>query len=193
MTAELIVVGTSLGGFNALTTLLSGLHARLSVPVVIVQHRGSGMDGTLTLASLLGDRSPLRVFDAEDKMMLEPGHAYLAPADYHVLIEARNVVALSTDSPVRSARPSIDVLFESAAQVYGKAVVGVILTGASADGADGLRAIKARGGLAVIEDPASAESPTMPAAALAATPTAAVLPLPRIADYLSALVAEGRA
>ena len=185
MSVELIVIGTSLGGLSALTAILGKMPRSLGVPVVVVQHRSAGQDGTL--ASLLGRQSALVVLEAEDKMPLSPGHAYLAPPDYHLLIEARGLMALSTDAPVRSARPSIDVLFESAAHVYRDTVAGVVLTGASADGADGLRAIKNKGGLAVIEDPATAECATMPAAALAATPVAAVLPLHRIADYLTAL------
>lgn len=191
MSLELIVIGTSLGGLQALSQLLSSLPRSLPVPLAVVQHRGTGMDGTL--ASLLSHRSTLPVTEAEDKMMLAAGQVYLAPADYHLLIEERSVVALSTDPPVRFARPSIDVLFESAAAVYGDRVIGVVLTGASADGAQGLRAIAARGGLAVVEDPATAEASAMPAAALAATPTATVLPLKRMADYLSALTDGTRA
>jgi two-component system, chemotaxis family, protein-glutamate methylesterase/glutaminase len=190
MTPELIVVGTSLGGLNALSALLGALPCDLRVPVVIVQHRGSGVDGGL--ARLLADRSRLTVVDAEDKMPLESCHAYLAPPDYHLMIEARGLLALSIDAPVRSARPSIDVLFESAAHVYGAAVIGVVLTGASADGADGLRCIKQRGGVVVVEDPATAECATMPSAALAATPVASVLPISRMAQYLSALADGGR-
>lgn len=191
MRPELIVMGTSLGGLQALSTVLGQLPASLPVPVVIVQHRGVGFDGTLI--SLLREISALRVLDAEDKMALEPRHVYLAPADYHLLIEQRGLLALSTDPPVRSARPSIDVLFESAAQVYGPAVVGVVMTGASADGSDGLREIKRRGGLAIVEEPTSAECATMPQAALAATPAATVLPLTRIADYLAAVIEGVRA
>ena len=190
MTPELIVVGTSLGGLNALTMLLSNLPCTLGVPVVIVQHRAPGLDGSL--ARLLASRSALKVIDAEDKMTLEPCHAYLAPPDYHLLIESRGVVALSIDPPVRSARPSIDVLFESAAHVYGPAVVGVVLTGASADGAEGLRSIKQRGGITVVEDPATAECATMPSAALSATPVASVLPITRMAGYLTTLAERER-
>lgn len=182
MTPELIVIGTSLGGLSALTVLLSQLPRTLRVPLVIVQHRGPGLDGSLS--RLLAQRSALSVVDAEDKMTLEPCHAYLAPPDYHLLIEAPGLLALSTDPPVRWARPSIDVLFESAADVYGRSVAGVVLTGASADGADGLRRISARGGVAVVEDPTTAECPTMPSAALTATPAAHVLPIGRMAHYL---------
>ena len=191
MTPELIVIGTSLGGLNALTAILGDLPASLPVPMAVVQHRGVEPDSAL--ASLLARRTKLRVMDAEDKMPLEPRSVYLAPPDYHLLVESRGVLALSTDPHVRSARPSIDVLFESAALVYGRSLVGVGLTGASIDGTDGLRAITARGGTAVIEDPQTAECSTMPSAALTANPRAAVLPLPRISAYLAALAAEVRA
>ena len=191
MTPQLIVIGTSLGGLNALTELLSKLPCTLAVPVAIVQHRGPSFDSSL--ARLLANRSALTVVDAEDKMALEPCHAYLAPPDYHLLIEARGTMALSTDAPVRSARPSIDVLFESAAHVYGPGVVGVVLTGASADGADGLRSIAQRGGVAIVEDPSTAECATMPSAALAVTPRAAVVPITGMADYLTALTNGARA
>ena len=190
MKPALIVIGTSLGGLNALTTILSGLPPALGLPVAIVQHRSPGSNGSLV--QLLAAKSRLAVVDAEDKMPLLPQHAYLAPADYHLLVESRGMLALSTDPHVRSARPSIDVLFESAAQAYGAAVVGVVLTGASADGAQGLRTIADRGGVAIVEDPASAECAVMPDAARAATPTATVLSLPRIADYLAALGAGAR-
>jgi two-component system chemotaxis response regulator CheB len=191
MKPALIVIGTSLGGLNALTTLLSQLPPEFNVPVAIVQHRSPVIDGSLV--NLLNARSALRIVDAEDKMPLRPHYAYLAPADYHLLIEAPGVVALSTDAHVRSARPSIDVLFESAAQVYGPSVIGIVMTGASADGAEGLRAIAGRGGVAIVEDPASAECAVMPQAAIAATPTATVLSLRQIADYVAALASGARA
>jgi two-component system chemotaxis response regulator CheB len=188
---RIIVIGTSLGGLNALTQLLKRLPESLPVPVAIVQHRGVGDEGAL--AELLNQDSRLKVLDAEDKMAAAPGHVYLAPPDYHLLVERDGTLALSTDPPVRSARPSIDVLFESAAQAYGPGAIAVVLTGASADGADGLRCIKERGGLAVVQEPASAECAIMPAAALAAAPVASVLPLTTIPDYLTALVDGGRA
>lgn len=189
-TPRIIVIGTSLGGLNALTHLLKRLPESLPVPVAIVQHRGVGDERTL--AALLNRDSRLRVLDAEDKMPIAPGHVYLAPPDYHLLVETDGTLALSTDPPVRSARPSIDVLFESAAHAYGPGAIAVVLTGASADGADGLRCIKERGGLAVVQDPSSAECAIMPAAALAAAPVASVLPLNTIPDYLAALVDGAR-
>jgi two-component system chemotaxis response regulator CheB len=190
MTPRIIVIGTSLGGLNALITLLRRLPASLPVPIAVVQHRGVGDEGAL--ADLLNRDSRLRVVDAEDKMPIVPGHVYLAPPDYHLLVEEDGTFALSTDSPVRSARPSIDVLFESAAHAFGAQAIAVVLTGASADGADGLRCINEKGGLAVVEDPSTAECAIMPAAALAAAPVASVLPLNRIADYLAALADGAR-
>ena len=190
MKPALIVMGTSLGGLNALSTVLSHLPGGLSVPVAVVQHRSPVVDGAL--ARLLGAQTLLTVEEAEDKMPLLPRHVYLAPPDYHLLIEHTGVMALSTDPHVRSARPSIDVLFESAAHVYGSRVIGIVMTGASVDGADGLRAIADRGGVAIVEDPVSAECAIMPQAALAATPPARVLPLIQIADYVAALADGGR-
>ena len=124
---------------------------------------------------------------------MSPGSVYLAPADYHLLIEERGQLALSTEAPVRSARPSIDVLFETAADAYGPELVGVLLTGASADGAEGLAAIKARGGRAIVQDPASAECATMPAAGISATRVDYVLPLEASGGYLVSLVEGTRA
>jgi len=184
---QLVAVGTSLGGLNALTTLLGQLPPDLAVPVVIVQHRSASTDGA-GLAAILQDRTRLPVLEAEDKMPLEAGRVYLAPADYHLLVEQRGLLALSTDAPVRSARPSIDVLFETAAEAYGDGLIGVLLTGASADGADGLVRVKARGGWAIVEDPSTAECRTMPAAGLAVTAVDYVLPLAKIGSHLVTLV-----
>ena len=189
---ELIVVGTSLGGLNALTTLLLHLPRRFPAPIAIVQHRTTAPDGG-GLATLLQEPTQLDVVEAEDKMALLPGTVYLAPADYHLLIEAAGTLALSTDAPVRSARPSIDVLFQTAADAYGTALLAVLLTGASADGADGLASVKRRGGRAIVEDPATAECRTMPAAGLSAAAVDYVLPLSKIGDHLVTLVEGTRA
>ena len=189
---ELIAIGTSLGGLNALSTLLAALPQALPVPIVIVQHRAVSTDG-VGLADLLQQQTALKVVEAEDKIPLEPGTVYLAPADYHLLVESRGMLALSTDGPVRAARPSIDVFFETAAEAYGRALLGVLLTGASADGAQGLAAIKAQGGRAIVQDPATAECRTMPAAALAATAVDYVLPLAKIGEHLVTLVEGTRA
>jgi two-component system chemotaxis response regulator CheB len=189
---ELVAVGTSLGGLNALTTLLGSLPGKFRVPIAIVQHRTVSPAGG-GLAKLLQQQTRLTVLEAEDKMVLEPGRIYLAPADYHLMIEEPGRLALSTDAPVRAARPSIDVLFQTAAEAYRDALLGVLLTGASADGAEGLAAVKAYGGRAIVEDPSTAECRTMPAAALAATAVDYVLPLDRIGDHLVTLVEGTRA
>jgi two-component system chemotaxis response regulator CheB len=181
---EIVVIGASYGGLAALQMLLPELSPEFPLPVVIVQHRKK--DGDDGLCEYLRKRCSLPFIEPEDKEKVEPGHVYLAPRDYHLLIE-KSIFALSTESPVAYARPSIDVLFESAADIYHERIVGVILTGANRDGARGLAKIKALGGLAVVQDPGSAESRAMPDAALAATAVDRILPLPEIAPFLNEL------
>jgi two-component system chemotaxis response regulator CheB len=191
MRPTLVVIGTSLGGLQAVLSVLKALPADLPVPVVIVQHRGAGADGNLV--DLLQQSTVLKVVEAEDKTALLPATVFIAPADYHMLVEEGGSLALSTEGPVRSARPSIDVLFETAADAYGPELIGVLLTGASADGALGLARVKARGGRAIVQDPATAECATMPAAGIAATAVDYILPLERIGDHLVSLVEGTRA
>lgn len=186
MRTGLIAIGTSLGGLNALLSVVRQLPRELPVPIVVVQHRGVSQD--TGFIDLLQQSTALTVVEAEDKSPLKPGVVFVAPADYHLLVENRESLALSTEGPVRAARPSIDVLFESAADAYGDALVGVLLTGASADGAVGLARIKQRGGCAIVQDPATAECATMPSAGIAATAVDYVLPLDRIGEYLLSLV-----
>ncbi len=181
---EIIVVGTSWGGLAALRTLAGALPGDFGIAVTVVQHRHK--DSDRLLASLLQDRSALQVCEVEDKQPVLPGYLFIAPPDYHLLVE-RGHFSLSTDEPVRYSRPSIDVAFTSAADSYGSRTVGVVLTGANADGAAGLTRIAERGGLAVVQSPETAESPTMPTAALAAVPSALMLPIPGIADLLTTL------
>jgi two-component system, chemotaxis family, protein-glutamate methylesterase/glutaminase len=187
-TYELIVIGTSWGGLDALTRLLAGLHDEVHQPIVIVQHRSPDAYGPL-LGELLQSHTRRVVGDPDDKTPLERDHVYLGPPDYHMLVE-KGYLALSTDEPVRHARPSVDVLFESAAEAYGPRVVGIVLTGASDDGAAGLARIKARGGVAIIQDPATATKRAMPDAALAAASADAVLPLDEIPAFLYGLCGE---
>lgn len=184
MAASLVVVGTSLGGISALPVLLSGLPGEFPLPVVVVQHRGNTADDGLV--RLLGAGSALPVSEPDDKQPLDAGHIYLAPADYHVLVEPGRL-ALSTEAPVNHARPSIDVLFESAADAYGGGVVGVVLTGANQDGAKGCARIKERGGVVLVQDPAGAESGVMLAAAIAACAVDKILPLSELPRFLSSL------
>lgn len=179
---ELIVIGASWGGQNALEALIGALPASLPCPIAVAQHRAA--TDSPDVAGALAKVCALTVRDALDKDALAAGHVYVAPADYHLLVETRGALALATMAPVNSARPSIDVLFDTAAAAYGAAAAGVILTGASADGAAGLARIEARGGMALVQDPATAECAIMPSAAVAATTAPIVLPLDRLAEEL---------
>lgn len=179
--AEIVVVGTSAGGLRALEQILAGLPGGFEAPIVAVQHRAR--DSTDAYPTIVGAGTPLSVCEAEDGEPLRPGWVYIAPADYHVLVEPGHI-ALSTDAPVLFSRPSIDVLFESAADAYGRGTLAVLLTGASSDGARGLRRVKDAGGAVVVQDPHSAESPFMPAAGIAGTAVDRILPLEAIADEL---------
>ena len=168
--------------------ILSALPDDLGAAVVVAQHRAAdSVEGGL--AGLLALRAHLPVADVDDKQPIEPGRVYLAPPDYHLLIQ-RGYFSLSKDERVHHARPSIDVLFESAADAYRERLVGVVLTGANEDGAAGLARIKELGGVAIVQDPRSAERTEMPAAALAATAADAVLPLEEIGPFLNGLLLE---
>lgn len=184
MAFKLVVIGASLGGLRALPEVLAALPGTFPAPVALVQHREAGSDEMLI--RLLQRHTALVVREVEDKTAIRPGYVYVAPADYHLLVEADHF-ALSTEPPVQYARPSIDVLFESAAEVYGASVVGVILTGASQDGAAGLAAIKQYGGLAVVQSPTTAESRVMPEAAIAATTVDKILAPKEIGPFLISL------
>jgi two-component system chemotaxis response regulator CheB len=185
---ELIAIGTSWGGLRALSQLLADLSPAVDQPVVVAQHRSSeSPDGGL--GKLLQTHTPRPVRDAEDKDPLERGHVYLAPPDYHLLVEPGKL-ALSTEDFVQFARPSIDVLFETAADAYGERVIGIVLTGANDDGAAGLARIKERGGVAIVQDPASSERRRMPDAAIAATQADAVLAIDKMGAFLYGLCCE---
>jgi two-component system chemotaxis response regulator CheB len=182
---ELVCIGASWGGLNAVGRVLTDLPEEIDLPIVIAQHRHpDSRQGTL--AELLSLRINRLVLDVEDKMPIERRHVYIAPTDYHLLVQ-RGSFALSLDDRVQYSRPSIDVLFESAADAYGSAVIGIILTGANEDGAAGLAKIKQRGGVAVIQDPSGAMRRTMPDAAIAATAADAILPLEEIGKFLYGL------
>jgi two-component system, chemotaxis family, protein-glutamate methylesterase/glutaminase len=186
MPYELIAVGTSWGGLAALGRLLDHVPETLDLPIVIAQHRGpESVRGALE--SSLQRRVRRRVREVEDKDPIEPGHVYLAPPDYHLLVE-HGSFALSLEGRVRHARPSIDVLFESAADTYGAGVIGIVLTGANDDGAAGLARIEERGGLAIVQDPETAEAREMPEAAIAAASAPTILALDRIGPYVAELM-----
>jgi two-component system chemotaxis response regulator CheB len=182
MKPSIVVVGTSAGGFRALETLLGGLPAEFAIPIVAVQHRAKDSAG---FASVMRTLVALPIHEAEDKEPITAPGVYVAPPDYHLLLELGRL-ALSTDEPVSYSRPSIDVLFESAADAYGAGVLAILLTGANQDGSRGLARIRAAGGCSIVQDPESAESPVMPAAAITAGIADRVLPLGEIAGELLA-------
>jgi two-component system chemotaxis response regulator CheB len=175
------VVGASWGGLAALSVLVADLPKDFPIPVVVVQHRSRHGDNLLP--SLLQDVCRLRLVDVEDKEPICGGSVFLAPANYHLLVEADHL-SLNTDPLVRFSRPSIDVTFMSAADTFRAGVIGVVLTGANDDGARGLRHIVSLGGMGIVQDPATAESPSMPKAAQHAVPEAEVLPLDKIGGRL---------
>ncbi len=177
----LVVVGASWGGLAALSKLVSSLPSDFGVPMAVVQHRSRHADNLL--AGLLQDVSVLRVVDVEDKEPLEAGSIYIAPANYHMMVDDGHLT-LTTDPVVRFSRPSIDVTFVSAGDAYPGKTLGVVLTGANDDGSRGLRHIVNRGGRAIVQDPETAESRAMPAAAMLAVPEAEVLPLEKIPGRL---------
>ena len=179
---EAIVIGASAGALEALSSLLPGLPADYRLPILVVVHLPP--DKTSLLAELLRVRCAIRVREAEDKEPIEPGVVYFAPPDYHLLVEQDKRLSLSDDEPVLFSRPSIDVLFESAADAYGGGLIGVVLTGAKSEGANGLKAVGEAGGVAVVQSPGSAYAVAMPEAAIATCPDARVLPVNDIAAYL---------
>jgi two-component system chemotaxis response regulator CheB len=183
---DLIAVGASWGGLEALRTLLRGLPADLDATIVIAQHRSPESHPT-AFRDLLGAVTPLPVREGDDKEPLRRGHVYVAPPDYHMLVESDETLALSTEAAVAYSRPSIDVLLETAAEAYRDRCVGVVLTGANEDGAHGLARVRELGGAAIVQDPETAERAEMPAAALAAVPDARVARVDEMPELLVAL------
>jgi two-component system, chemotaxis family, protein-glutamate methylesterase/glutaminase len=179
-----IAIGASAGAVEALLTILPDLPKDFSLPVFLVVHVPP--DRRNVLAPLLEARCQITVKEAEDKEIVVGGVVYIAPSDYHMLVEEDFSISLSSDELVNFSRPAIDVLFESAADAFGPGLMGVILTGANQDGAAGLAAVAKNGGFAVVEDPAGASAPQMPGFALAACPTAKVVPLNQMAAGLLA-------
>jgi len=167
---DLVAIGASWGGLDVLRQILAALPVELDAAVVIAQHRSPDSHRT-AFRDLLGAVTHLQVHEASDKDAIRSGTVYIAPPDYHLLVDPGSV-SLSTDEPVLHARPSIDVLFESAAESYRERCVGVVLTGANSDGAGGLARIVELGGAALVQDPAEATRAEMPRAALRAAPTA---------------------
>jgi two-component system chemotaxis response regulator CheB len=183
---EAIVIGSSAGGLRALLELLSYLPLKYPLPIIIVQHLLDGNDSMF--AELLNEKLAITVKEADDKEPILQGIVYLAPPGYHLLIEDDHTLSLSMDPHVNYSRPSIDVLFDSAAFVYEERCVGIVLTGASGDGSQGLHRIKGNGGLTLVQNPASAEFSTMPKAAIQATIVDHVLTLEEMGRFLIEIV-----
>ena len=181
-TYEAIVLGASAGGFNVIKQLVAALPKDFFLPIMVVQHVSDTSDGSW--AEMLNSQSRLHVKEADEKERVKPGTIYLAPANYHLLVEPDHTLTLTVDERVNYARPSIDVLFETAAEAYRERLIGLIYTGANRDGAAGLAHIKANGGLTVVQDPTTAESPTMPSSAIRAAKPHHVLSPEQIIELL---------
>ncbi len=194
---ELVAIGASWGGLDAIAQLLAGLPDPVPVPVVVVLHRAP--EWSSQLPEVLTRLAGRHVCEPDDKDRLEPGGVYLAPADYHLLVEEGGGagsnprrVALSADPAVRYSRPSIDVLFESVAHACGPACAGVVLTGANSDGAEGLRRIHERGGLTMAQLPETAVRPEMPRAAVATGEVDVVADIDELARRLAGVLERWR-
>jgi two-component system chemotaxis response regulator CheB len=181
---RLVAIGASAGGFQAITQILGRLPVDFAGSIAIVQHRRA--DESSLLRELLAQRSRLPVIEPCHGTLLRPGHVYIAPPDYHLLVEPGSL-ALSVDAPINRSRPSIDALFDSAAASYRHRAIGVVLTGASADGAAGAARLAEMRAPVIVQDPTTAEAATCPAAALSRVPHATVLQVPQIAERLTAL------
>lgn len=183
VTPQAIVVGASAGALEALSVILPPLPESFPLPIFVVVHVPP--DRRSIMAELFRIKCRLAVEEAEDKEPIEGGTIYFAPPDYHLLVETDGTLSLSSDEPVLFSRPSIDVLFESAADAYGSGLVAIVLTGANRDGAAGLSRVVAAGGTAIVQDPGSAFASAMPEAAIQTCPGAKVMSLAAIAQYLA--------
>lgn len=180
---EAVVIGASAGGLKALQIVFSNVDKKFNIPVMIVQHLHPESDDYF--AQLLNEYGPLKFKEADDKEKIQKATAYLAPANYHLLVSVDRTLALNVDEKVNYCRPSIDILFESASGVYGKSLIGIILTGSNDDGAAGLEMIKKCGGLTIVQDPSTAEMDAMPLAAIKRIKVDHILSLEKIGKLLS--------
>lgn len=180
-----VIIGASAGALEALSLLLPALPARFPLPVFVIVHVPP--DKPSVLAEIFTAKCRLRAIEAEDKEPVEPGVIYFAPPNYHMLFEDPQTIALSNEEEVRFSRPSIDVALESAADVWGDQLIGIILTGANEDGASGLKAIAKAGGRVIVQNPESAYAYAMPEAAIEACPQARIMSLEQIRAHLQSL------
>ena len=182
---QAVVIGASAGGTNALQKILPALPISFPLPIIIAQHLHPQQDGAALLYHCAG--CSLNVKDADEKEEIRPGFVYFAPPNYHLLIEDDHTFSLSVDAKVNYTRPSVDVLFESAADAYGAALVGIILSGGNQDGAAGLLRIRQRGGLTIVQNPQEAEVDYMPRAAIELAAPNHILPASEIPAFISGL------
>lgn len=185
-----VVLGASAGGLAAVTRLLRALPHAFPLPLILCQHIHAST--VLDFAAAFPEPHPFRIKEADEKEWPKPGTLYIAPAAYHLLIELDESFSLSNEDPVNWARPSIDVLFETAAEAYGERLIGVLLTGANHDGARGLQMIRRLGGLTLVQDPSEAAVPTMPQAAIGLGAADAILTLEQISRVLIERTARSR-
>jgi two-component system, chemotaxis family, protein-glutamate methylesterase/glutaminase len=188
MNYEAIVIGVSSGGLKAMKVIFSILPKDFSTPIIIVQHISAQSDNQWI--RLLNDQSNLLIKEADEKEKIEHGSVYIAPPNYHLIIEMDKTFSLTINERVNFARPSIDVLFESAAEVYKNKLIGVILTGSNNDGTLGLKRIQECGGMTIVQNPETAESSCMPASAIAAIKPDYILPLKEITALLISIDQE---
>lgn len=187
--SKLIVIGASAGAVESLSSLLPNLPRDFPYPIVIVVHIPS--ERKSLLAELFNGRCALEVIEANDKQQLDPGTIYFAPPDYHLLVEDKGYLSLSNEEPVNFSRPSIDMLFQSAAEAYASDVIGIVLSGANADGAVGSKAIEVSGGEVLVQDPSESPVAEMPKAALAICSRAKTLRCEKMVEYLLSLRSIG--
>lgn len=185
MEYEAIVIGVSAGGLGALTEVLPALSEEMSLPILIVQHLRMDSDDFMVkhFSTICGRK----VKEAEDKEPIEPGTIYFAPPNYHLLVEPDKTISLSTEGRVNYSRPSIDVLFMAAADVYCNKLICILLTGANSDGTDGIQRIKKREGLVVVQDPKTAEADTMPLSAIENAEVDHIIPLKKIGEFINSI------
>ncbi|MCV3767192.1 chemotaxis protein CheB [Rhizobium sp. TRM95796] len=181
-----IIIGASAGALEALSAILPTLPADCRFPIFVVVHLPPNKRSVL--ADIFDRKCRLRAIEAEDKEPVEPGTIYFAPPDYHLLLEGRSHISLSSEEEVFFSRPSIDVAFESAADAWGKQLTAIVLTGANHDGAHGLQVVAQLGGAAIVQDPLTAYATAMPEAAIRACPDAKVMSLSQIATYLQKIL-----
>lgn len=181
-----VVIGASAGAVQALLRILPQLPPDFPLPIIVVVHIPP--DRSNALVSLFQSRCQMSVKEAEDKEPIVASTVYFAPSDYHILVEAGHTLALSNDEPVNHSRPAIDILFESAADAYGKSLAAIVMTGANEDGAAGFKAAGESGAVTIVQNPELAQVPTMPAAALAAWPQAQIMSLEQIVAFLQGII-----